>query len=224
MSQQKAVPEKHKRLALWLGVCALLVASVFIIVKASASNPTEGSTPTASGAIPEVNAQDWVKGNELAQKTLVEYSDFQCPACKAYYPIMQQIEKEFGTSVRIVYRHFPLTQIHKNSLQASYAAEAAGKQGKFWEMHDMLFERQELWSSSENVAETFVGYAQELGLDAEKFKTDAASTDVKDRIKRDMDSGTAAGVPGTPTFFLNGKRVESPRSFEAFKALLDATE
>ena len=134
------------------------------------------------------------------------------------------IEKEFGATVRIVYRHFPLTQLHKNSLAASYAAEAASKQGKFWEMHDMLFERQELWSNGENVAETFVGYAKELGLDTEKFKTDMESQDVKDRVKRDMNSGTAAGVPGTPTFFLNGKQIDSPRSFEAFRALLQATE
>ncbi len=224
MSSQKTVPGKHKRLALWLGVCALLVASVFIIVRASATNPTDGSTPTASADIPVVNAQDWVKGNELAQKTIVEYSDFQCPACKAYYPIMQQIEKELGATVRIVYRHFPLTQIHKNSLQSSYAAEAAGKQGKFWEMHDMLFERQDAWSNSTAVTDVFVGYAKELGLNTEKFKTDMESQDVKDRVRRDMDSGTAAGVPGTPTFFLNGKLIESPRSFEAFRALLEATE
>ncbi|MDP2630175.1 MAG: thioredoxin domain-containing protein [Candidatus Uhrbacteria bacterium] len=225
MSSQKTLSGKHKRLALWLGVCALLVASVFIIVNASASRPSSGgSSPVASGEIAVVDASDHVRGNELAQKTLVEYSDLQCPACKAYYPILKDVEKEFGTTVRIVYRHFPLTQIHKNSLAASYATEAASKQGKFWEMHDMLFEKQELWSSGENVAETFVGYAKELGLDTEKFKTDMGSQDVKDRVKRDMNSGTAAGVPGTPTFFLNGKQIDSPRSFEAFRALLQATE
>ncbi|MBI4599870.1 DsbA family protein [Candidatus Uhrbacteria bacterium] len=215
---------KHKRLALWLGVCALLVVSVFVIVNASASRSGKESSPALFGEIPAVDGADHVRGNELAQKTIVEYSDFQCPACKAYYPIMKDVEKELGQTVRIAYRHFPLTQLHKNSLQASYAAEAAGKQGKFWDMHDMLFERQESWSADENVGDIFVGYAQELGLNVEQFKTDIASDAVKDRVRRDMDSGTAANVPGTPTFFLNGKQIESPRSFATFKALLEATE
>lgn len=224
MSQQKEGTNKHKRLALWLGVLVLIVVSIFFIVKASAPQTSQGPGQTFSGEIPAVDASDWVRGNELAQKTLVEYSDFQCPACRSYEPIVKDIEKEFGSSVRIVYRHFPLVQIHKNSLAASYAAEAAGSQSKFWEMHDMLFERQESWAESTTAADTFLGYAQELGLDAEKFKADRVSAQVRDRVQRDVDSGTVANVPGTPTFFLNGKRIESPRSFAAFRALLEATE
>jgi len=224
MSKQAVSSNKHKRLALWLGVGVLIVASIFIIVRASASRPSQDSSQTLSGSIPAVDAQDWVRGNELAQKTLVEYSDFQCPACGAYYPVVKEIEKEFGSTVRIVYRHFPLTQLHKNALTAAYAAEAAGKQGKFWEMHDLLFERQATWSENANVVDTFSGYAKELGIDTEKFKTDIASQEVKDRVDRDVKSGAAAQIQGTPTFFLNGKQIQNPRSFPAFKALLEATD
>ncbi len=224
MSHQKEGINKHKRLALWLGVFVLLVASIVLIVKASTPQTSKEPTQVISGEIPAVDASDWVRGNQLAAKTIVEYSDFQCPACKSYEPIVKDIEKEFGSSVRIVYRHFPLTQIHKNSLAASYAAEAAGIQGKFWEMHDLLFEKQELWAESTTAADLFVGYAQELGIDMEKFKTDRVSAQVRDRVQRDSDSGTAAQVPGTPTFFLNGKHIDSPRSFAAFKALLEASD
>jgi protein-disulfide isomerase len=215
---------KHKRLALWLGVFFLIAASAVILVKASASNPSKESSAQITGDIPAVDAGDWVRGNQLATKTLIEYSDFQCPACKAYYPIMKDVEKELGASVRIAYRHFPLTQIHKNALPASTAAQAAGRQGKFWEMHDMLFDKQEAWSSLPDATDTFVDYAKELNLDAAQFRTDMESSETKERVQRDIRSGTAAGIPGTPTFFLNGKRIESPRSTASFKAALEAAE
>lgn len=174
---------------------------------------------TGGLSVATVDAGDWTKGTP-GKPVLIEYSDFQCPACGAYYPIVKAVASEFSGRVQFVYRHFPLSTIHKNALAGSYAAEAAGKQGKFWEMHDKLFERQKEWSVGEAPNVLLEKYAQELGLDLEKFKQDRDSTEVRDRVAASYSSGEAAGVQGTPTFFFNGKRIQSPGSYEAFRAVL----
>lgn len=168
-----------------------------------------GSNGAIDSRIEPVSDSGWSRGSAAGQVVLVEYSDFQCPACAAYYPALQQLYNEFGGDVRFVYRHYPILQIHPNAELAARAAEAAGMQGKFWEMHDKLFEGQQLWAemSASDAASVFLDFAREIGLDADQFQADMYSAEAAERVEADYRSGTAAGVVGTPTFFLNGRRI-----------------
>lgn len=168
----------------------------------------------------KVDASDWQKGSASASATLVEYSDFQCPACKSYAPLVKAFVEKHKDSVRLVYRNFPLQQ-HKHAVLAAKYAEAAGMQNKFFEMHDKLFDGQTDWEKLPNPEETFIAYAKELKLDLEKLKKDVESKEVSDNINADLASGNAAGVDATPTFYMNGKKVSSPQSLEEFEKLLE---
>ena len=161
-----------------------------------------------------VSANDWVIGNQEAQTILIEYSDFQCPACGAYYPLVHKLIQEQGANFKFVYRHFPLQQ-HQNAKPAAYAAEAVGRQGKFREMEDMIFVNQNDWSGSKKAEEIFREYASSIGLNLEQFDADRESEEAKDKVESDYQSGIRAGVNATPTFFLNGKKIQ-PRSYEEF--------
>ncbi|MEK7558481.1 MAG: DsbA family protein [Patescibacteria group bacterium] len=165
---------------------------------------------------------DWTKGGKDAKVILVEYSDFQCPACGAYYSVTKQLVEEFGGNIAFIYRHFPLRQIHQNAELAARAAESAGKQGKFWEIHDIIFENQEEWSSQRNAEEFFERYAKSLDLNMEKFKSDLVSKEIKDEVAADYQSGLLFKVNATPTFFLNGEKLQNPRNYEEFKSLIQA--
>ncbi|MBI4215316.1 MAG: thioredoxin domain-containing protein, partial [Parcubacteria group bacterium] len=131
-------------------------------------------------SIDKVSPSDWKYGVESAETILVEYSDFQCPACAYYHPIVQQLAEKYKEKLQFVYRHFPLKNIHKNAAPAAWAAEAAGKQGQFWEMQDKLFANQDEWANQKNPKDIFEQYAQSLGLDMEKFKSDFDSKEVRD--------------------------------------------
>jgi protein-disulfide isomerase len=170
--------------------------------------------------VPVNEAVDRIKGNIDAKTTLIEYSDFQCPACAQYEPIVKQILETYPEDLLFVYRHYPLVQIHRFALPAAEASEAANKQGKFWEMHDLLFERQNIWSKAEKPLDLFVEYAKELGLDESKFTSDLKADDIQEKINTDMSGAVSSGITGTPTFFLNGKKI-APRSLEEFKSLID---
>jgi len=164
-----------------------------------------------------------IKWSPEKKNILIKYSDFQCPACAQYHSVViKELEKdkEVTDKITFVYRHFPLDTAHPNAREAAYAAEAAGKQGKFYEMHDMLFDNQNTWSPMANPQETFISYAKELKLDEEQFKKDMTSQEVKDIVQNDFISGTEANVQGTPTFFFNGKRLQTPGTIEEFKQML----
>ena len=135
---------------------------------------------------------------------VVEFSDFQCPACQAVVEPLEQILSKYEGKVKFVYRYFPLTNIHKNAFLAAQAAEAANNQNKFWEMHDKLFEKQTDWENLENPSEMFQNYASEMGLDSAKFMTDLDSQEVKDAVNNDFAAATRFNLRGTPTFFVNG--------------------
>lgn len=179
------------------------------------------STPTQSTTTIDlkVNESDWQMGPASASATLVEYSDFQCPACKAYAPIVKTFVEKNKEKVKFVYRNFPLQQ-HQFSKQAAYFAEAAGMQGKFFEMHDKLFDGQEDWEKETDPEKTFLSYAKELKLDIAKLQKDVDSKEVKDNVEADLASGNAAGVDSTPSFYMNGKKMESPKSVEDFENLI----
>ncbi len=169
----------------------------------------------------QVVQDDWIKGNKEAKVTVIEYLDFECEACGAYYPLVKRIAEEYGDRVSFVTRYFPLPG-HKNSMTAARAVEAAGKQGKYWEMHDALFQDQKSWSERPKAdAKIFEGYAEKLGLDMERFRKDVDSKEIKDRIERDRKAGVKLEVEGTPTFFLGGEKIENPRGYEDFKSLLE---
>jgi protein-disulfide isomerase len=157
---------------------------------------------------------DNLKGNQEASVVLVEYSDFQCPACASFQPVLKQIMDTYGDRIRFEYKHFPLP-IHNYAQQAAMAAEAAGQQGKFFEYHDALFENQQTWSSSATPNVLFMQYATELGLDTDKFRQHMNATLLRDKIQADMREGRELGINGTPTFFLNGQRMQI-ETFEDF--------
>lgn len=199
-----------------LGAVAVLVLVVWGIWKVGFGTPAE--TGGTSGSAIDVTDSDWVKGKSDAPVTLVEYTDFQCPACGAYYPIIEQLSKEMGDNLRVVIRHYPLIQIHDNALPAARVAEAAGRQGKFWEMYDLLFANQKEWSNAADPMKSiFPAYAGRIGLDMERFNQDMADASLDDKINRDRDTGNELKITGTPTFFLNGQKMENPKSFEALK-------
>lgn len=197
-------------LAAILGVVALIIAVVMSQDKA------------VQLPLDRVASTDWTKGNPSAGVTLIEYGDFQCPACAAYHSMVNSITETYGPSISFAFRHFPLTQIHRNAFLGSLAAEAAGKQGKFWEMHDKLYDEQGTWGEARNARDLFRQYAEELGLNGDQFAADLDDSALSDKIKMEQKSGYAANVPGTPTFFLNGTLIESPGSLAEFRALIDA--
>ncbi len=192
--------EGGQRLFLWLTALALVVIAGAVIYSVT----REGS----GGVAAALRDDDHVRGNTTAETVLVEYSDFQCPACAAFYSTVKALETEFGTSTAIVYRHFPLSQ-HKNATLAAAAAEAAGLQGKFWEMHDLIFEHQKDWSelSSGAANDYFVKLAEQLNIETSRFSDDMRDPAITERISRDEREGVVAGVNATPTFYLNGKKL-----------------
>lgn len=200
-----------------IGLVAGLLAACALIVFLLAQPRSEPVTNN----FPPVAVDDYTKGAATSTVVLVEYLDFECEACGAYYPIVKNLEKQFGEDITFVARYFPLPG-HRNGLTAALAAEAAGRQGKFWEMHDLLFERQKEWGEKQApTPEVFEGFATELGLDMEKFRADVASPEVKARVQRDIDSGRALGVNSTPSFFLNGERLQNPQSEQQFWKILE---
>lgn len=168
-----------------------------------------------------VKDDDWVKGSESALVTVVEYLDFECEACRVYYPIVNQLKEEYKDKVRFVVRYFPLPG-HKNSMSSALAVEAAGKQGKFWEMHDKLYDTQKDWGEKQVATPlVFEEYAKQVGLDMDKYKNDVNSLEVKDRVNRDKNSAISLGIQGTPTFFINGEKIPNPKGYDDFKSLID---
>jgi protein-disulfide isomerase len=163
-----------------------------------------------------VSERDHVQGPETAPVTLVEYGDFECPYCGAAHPIVKAIQRQLEDQLRFVFRHFPLSTAHPHAMTAAEAAEAAGAQGRFWEMHDTLFENQQALDDV-----SLVTYARALGLDVERFEREMAAHVYAPRVREDFVSGVLSGVNGTPTFFINGARHDG--SWDA-ESLLEALQ
>lgn len=157
-----------------------------------------------------------LKGPKDAKVTIVEFSDYQCPFCSRADPLITQVLDAYPKDVNFVYKQFPLTSIHPHALPAAKAAVAAGMQGKYWEMHKILFENNRALSDDD-----IKKYAGEIGLDVAKWQADMNSKTVQDQINSDMQLARTAGVRGTPTIFVNGKKLQQ-RSFEGFKAAIDS--
>jgi protein-disulfide isomerase len=164
-----------------------------------------------------VSAHDHAEGPPDAALTLVEYGDYQCPYCGAAYPVVKRVQKTLGNKLRFVFRNFPLTQAHPYALIAAQAAEAAALQGKFWEMHDLLFEEQQLLKP-----EIISSWAKRIGLNVEQFGDDIKEGFVEKRIQEDRRSGIRSGVNGTPTFFINGMRYDGSNDYNSLLAALQS--
>lgn len=170
----------------------------------------------------EVEPTSHTQGTSDLGVSVVEYGDFQCPACFSYFPIFSQLKEEYKDRVIFQFRHFPLIQIHQNAMAAHRAAEAAALQGKFWEMHDLLFQNQKSWETDPNPVQVFEGYAAQLELDIEKFRADASSEEVNAQIQADLRAGQQLGISGTPSFAVDGELIETPGSIDEFKQIIDA--
>ncbi len=163
-----------------------------------------------------VRADDHTRGPADAPVTLVEYADFECLHCGRAYPILRCIQDEMGEMLRVIFRHFPLGWEHPHAQHAAEAAEAAAAQGKFWEMHDQLFEHQRALDDR-----ALASYAQAIGLDIRRFEAELRSHLYADQVRRDVESGRRSGVRGTPTFFLNGTRYGDAIDLDALRAALE---
>jgi protein-disulfide isomerase len=162
-----------------------------------------------------VSERDHIQGVANAPLTLVEYGDYQCPYCGAAYPVVKQLQKTLGKQLRFVFRNFPLAQAHPYALAAAEAAEAAALLGKFWEMHDAIYEHQ-----AELSPEALTGWAYQLGMKDEKLEQALERPEIEKRIKEDRSSGIRSGVNGTPTFFINGRRFDDAPDYQGLLATL----
>lgn len=195
----------------------LLLFGVYKLV----NQPVQTDFPQAR----QIKTNDHIRWSSEKKNILVEYSDLQCPSCKGAHDFLKTIEAsgsadfEITKKVTFIFRYFPLYQIHDKAYLSAYAAEAAGIQGKFWEMSDLLFNNQQTWSTSNNPKDFFLSYAKELELDVDRFKKDSDSTEVKNRVSEDLREAEQMGVSSTPTFFLNGQKVDV-NSYDEFKKVL----
>ena len=202
----------------FLGIIVLIIAIFVGIVMF-----TGGKTDAPGKKSSTKTLTQHVQGQGQAKVTLVEYGDYQCPYCGQYYPLVKQVQQQFDKEIYFQFRNYPLTNAHPNAFAAARAAEAAALQNKFWEMHDLLYEGQQQWSQMSDAVPAFEQYAQQLNLNIAQFKTDFASRTVNDLINADFAEGTKLGITGTPTFFLDGKKLDpSPQDAAAFEKVIKA--
>ena len=191
----------------------IIVAGVFLLGrKTTPASPVQNEQKVLGSSIRNF------QGNANATVKIVEFADFQCPACGVAHPIVKSIIEKNQDKVYFVYRHYPLSS-HRNAKLAAQASEAAGVQEKFWQMYDMIFENQKEWSDSSNAKEIFETYAQKLGLDVTKFKEDFDKT--KSVIEQDYADGNQVGVDSTPTFFINGQKNAGVIQQSQFQDIID---
>ena len=169
------------------------------------ATPADSNLPVVTG-VPGSEPPHTL-GPDAAPAKLEEFGDFECPPCGMLHPILVQMHKEFGDRLQITFREFPLAPAHQHAIAAASAAEAAGLQGKFWEMHDLLYENQKTWHEAFDVRPIFEGYAKQIGLDMNRYQNDLNGDQVANRILQDGKRGHSMGVKGTPTVFLNGREV-----------------
>ncbi len=201
----------------------IIIISLLVIGIIGGAVLLGGGEDTAEGT-----ASNHFYGQETAEVVITEFGDFECPACAQFYTVFSQVKEAYQDEVRFEYKHFPLVQIHPNAIAAHRAAEAAGNQGKFWEMHDLLYERQNAWRStgtaSNNPAEIFEGYAEELQLDLEQYRTDVRASETISTVNADIAEGRNIGVESTPTFLLNGEIISDINQLatvEGFSSFID---
>lgn len=214
-----------KNLPLLIGtmvVTLLLVVGIAFFFSGDGTQ-TSGVSPVTDTALLVSDTQNVKGATESAQVTVVEFSDLQCPACKAAHPLISQLTQKYGDKVKIVYRHFPLESIHKNAKYAAQFAQAAALQGKFWEVVDVLFARQQEWSdlgSKEELNTAFLSYLDGLEIDKTALLAKIEDTSVVQRVEQDTVDGNKIGINSTPTFFVNGVPTSAPQLVTAVESIV----
>lgn len=216
-----------RRTVFWLSFAIVLVLIVWGLIVAMNKPPQEIAPKIGTPA--PISLSDHVSTASATPITLIEYSDFQCPACGHYYPFVTRLLDEASGTIRLVYRHRPLNDIgsdgkilHPNAFIAAQASEAASLQGNFWGMYHLLFQKQTDWAELPDPHSVFEGYAQTLGLDVARFKADIDATSTKEIVQRAKDEAVSIGVNSTPTFIVNGKAIVNPNTYEEFKSKIEA--
>lgn len=209
------------KVLLGIGLTLAIGAVVFFVLVVPSSSPAPvGRSGEPRNAAILVREDSYRQGPPDAKVTLVEFLDPECEACRVMYPVVERIRREYGDRILFVVRYFPL---HRNSVLAVKATEAAGRQGKYEAMYSTLFENQPAWGEkSEPQTQLFLGYARSIGLDMDQFQRDLNDTTIEDKVNRDRDDGVAVGVRGTPTFFVNGTIVGNVMPYEQLKSKIDA--
>lgn len=204
---------------------AVAVIAAVIVLQGAPTSSEVAPPPTSSGGVPARTAQlapddSPQEGPRDAKVTLVEFLDPECESCGAMFPIVERIRKEYAGRIRFVVRYYPL---HRNSVLAAKSMEAAGRQGKYWEMYNLTFEHQAAWGEkNEPQTAVFFGFANQLGLNMDTFQRDLNDDALESKLLRDRNDGVAAGVKGTPTFFINGALMGSMMTYEQMKSRIDA--
>src|SRR5919205_267132 len=214
VTAKSGAPQKKSPLPfVIIGVVLVAVTAAVVLMSrpstgdgTNAPSANVSSAPAQRGPTQAGAANPWMRGSQTARVTVEEFSDFQCPACGALEPGLRRVMKDYDDRVHFIFRHYPLS-MHKYAFLAARAAEAAGQQGKFWEMHDLIYDNQKEWSEAMEPRVQFESYATRLGLDVQRFKADMERQDLADRIKADFMRGTSLGVKGTPTVYLNGREL-----------------
>jgi protein-disulfide isomerase len=200
----------------------LVVVAVFSLGGSkglSGNDDTTDKTPKDMKVL--IKSDSHVDGPANAKVSIVEFGDFQCPACGSAYPVVSQIEQNYKGKIKLVFRQYPLP-VHKNAKVAAEAAEAAGAQGKFFEMYHKLYDNQKSWSDSNNALdEFFVGYAKDIKLDVNKFTAEVKASKYATKIQNDINDGNAVGVQATPTFYINGVEQVGGLPYDDFKTKVD---
>lgn len=205
------------RWIIFILVCLAILGFIIFTNKKDSGNNYAGD---ASKIITEGPIADHVFGSDKQKVILIEYGDYQCPGCETVYPILKEVTEKYQDKLTFVFRHFPLTNKHPNALAAATAAEAAGLQGKYYEYHDLLYEKQQAWegASTSDRGKFFEDYARQLDLNVDKFKTDLTNSDIPAKISRDRSTGSKSfGVDSTPTLVLNGEKISQDVVFDKAK-------
>lgn len=201
-------------LATVFGTVILIAGVVWFLSQGSNAGSSSGE-PIIADAQLLVNGARHMKGaTESARFTVVEFADFQCPGCASVAPVIEALAAQYPNDVRVVFRHLPLVSIHPNAVPAAKAAEAAAGQGKFWEMHDVLFARQSEWQNKQNAREYFADLATEIELDRDAFLTAYDSSATEDAVMTDLRLAEQLNLSGTPTLFLNGQLMSSSEIYQ----------
>src|SRR6185503_17138199 len=200
-----------------LAVAVAAGAAVFL-----SRQPEEASGSNATPLTVDIKGGGHFRGPETAEVTLVEFGDYQCPSCGAYHPFVKEILNRYPKQVRLEFHHFPLISIHPNSMAASKAAEAAGLQGHYWEMHDALCEYQPSWSTRPDPKPTFASIANSIGINGTILTQSMDNPQLQDRILKDVEQGNTVGIQAVPTFFIDGQQVHINLSMEDFVQVIES--
>ena len=215
------MPNKSKAVPLMIIILAVALAGGLALYLSRQGTAAEATDQNTAQTILQSGGGGRIRGAAEAPITVVEYGDFQCPTCRHYHPILMELLSRYQGKVKLEYHHYPLISIHPNAMGAAMAAESAADQGKYWEMHDMLYERQQEWSPHPNAEAMFLQFALQLGLDGNRFMQSMRSPETRDRILADVTRGNSIVKEGTPTFLINGQPVGGLPDLQGFQEKID---